>query len=188
MESIPPPPPPPPSSASVPPPPPNSPPTSPRRPGWWARNWKWFLPTGCFSLLALSFGFVALIVVVVFGAMKSSDVYKEALRRAQKNPEVIAALGEPIQDGMFLSGSTKAEGPSGEANLSVPIHGPKGKGTLYVEAQKSSGKWIYNTLAVEVGSSGKRIDLSPKSSTAKPKSSSDEDATDEATDDDDLWQ
>ena len=122
--------------------------------------------------------------------MKSSDVYKEALRRAQKDPEVIAALGQPVQDGMFLSGSTKAQGASGEANMSVPIHGPKGKGTLFVEAQKSSGKWIYNTLAVEVGSSGKRIDLSPKSSTVKSKPSSDQDATDEATDDDDddLWQ
>ena len=126
---------------------------------WWGRNWKWFVPTGCLGLALLLAGFVALLVVVIFGAMKSSDVYKDAVAKAGANPAVIDALGSPIKEGMFLSGNTNVNGASGEANLAIPISGPKGKGTIYVAATKSAGQWTYATLAVEVEKTHERIDL-----------------------------
>lgn len=132
--------------------------------GWWSRNWKWFVPTGCFTLFVLFVAFITLIVLVVFGAMKSTDVYKTALRRAQQHPEVVEALGSPIDDGLFLSGSTNVNGASGSAELAIPISGPKGKGTLYVSATKSAGEWSYSKLVVEVKGTGNRIDLGPDSS------------------------
>lgn len=98
-------------------------------------------------------------MVVVFGAMKSTDVYKTAFARAQKHPAVIEALGTPIDDGLFLSGSTNVNGASGNAELAIPISGPKGKGTLYVTATKLAGEWSYEKLIVEVKESGKRINL-----------------------------
>jgi hypothetical protein len=122
-----------------PPLPPPMPAASLPRKSWWGRNWKWFVPTGCLGLVLLLAGFVALLVTVIFGAMKSSDVYKDALARARANPAVIEALGTPIKDGMFLSGNTNVNGASGEANLAIPISGPKGKGTIYVAARKSAG-------------------------------------------------
>ena len=91
--------------------------------------------------------------------MKSSDVYKTALDRAKANPEVVAALGTPIKDGLFVSGNTHADGASGEANLSIPISGPKGKGTVYVVAEKKAGRWNYSTMEVEVPGRSDRIDL-----------------------------
>jgi hypothetical protein len=133
------------------------------RPNWWKRNWKWFVPLGCFTVALLFLAFVGSIVVIVFSAMKSTDVYKEALARAKKDPAVIEALGSPIKDGFLLSGNTNVNGASGESNLAIPISGPKGKGTIYVSANKSLGRWNYSGLVVEVGQTHERIDLLQKS-------------------------
>jgi len=141
--------------------PPPVPPTSPPRPqprGWWARNWMWFVPTGCLSLIVLFALFVAGTVVVVFGALKSTDVYKTAVARAKANMEVRAALGDDVHPGIFLSGNTNVSGGSGQADLSIPISGSKGKGTIYVVATKSAGEWNYSQLVVKT-ESGETIDL-----------------------------
>lgn len=130
----------------------------PRR-SWWSRNWKWFVPTGCLSLFVLFLAFVAVLVFVVFAAMKSSDVYKAAVARAKASPAVTQALGSPLQEGMFVSGSTNTSGGSGSADLSIPVSGPKGKGTIYVTATKSGGEWIYSKLFVEVAQTKSKIDL-----------------------------
>lgn len=147
--------------ASPQPPPPSSPPLNvqPPRPGWWSRNWKWFVPTGCLTLFALAAAFVALIVMIVFGAMKSSDAYKIAVTRAKADPRVIEALGAPISEGWFVSGNTNVNGGSGTADLSIPISGPKSKATIYAVATKSAGTWVYSTLAVQVEKTGERIEL-----------------------------
>ena len=105
--------------------------------------------------------FVAIIVFVVFAAMKSSDVYKTAMARAKSDPRVVEALGSPIKDGMFVSGSTHVNGASGNADLAIPISGPKGKGTVYVVAEKSAGQWSYSKLVVEIDKNKERIDLEP---------------------------
>jgi hypothetical protein len=109
--------------------------------------------------MALVIGFVVAIALLVFGTMKSSDVYKEALAKAKADPAVAQALGSPLEEGMFLSGKTSVDGASGEADLAIPISGPKGKGTLYVVARKSAGVWNYTTLVVEVQATGERLDL-----------------------------
>lgn len=131
----------------------------PERRSWWSRNWIWFVPTGCLTFLALIVGFVAVLVLVVAGSMKSSDAYKEAVERAKNNPAVIEALGTPIEEGWFVSGKTNVTGPSGEADLAIPISGPKGSATIYVVAEKSAGEWNFSTLRVEVKGSDERIDL-----------------------------
>jgi hypothetical protein len=132
------------------------------KPNWWKRNWKWFVPLGCLSVAFLFLAFVGSILVIVFGAMKSSDVYREALARAKADPAVIEALGSPIKDGFLISGNTNVNGASGESNLAIPISGPKGKGTIYVSANKSLGQWNYSGLVVEVGQTHERIDLLQK--------------------------
>jgi hypothetical protein len=132
-------------------------------PNWWIRNWKWFVPVGCFTLMLLFLAFVGSILLIVFSAMKSRDVYKDALARAKTNPAVIDALGSPIKERFFMSGNTNVNGASGKSNLAIPISGPKGKGTIYVSAQKSLGEWNYSGLIVEIGQTHQRIDLLQKS-------------------------
>ena len=138
----------------------NWPAMNPQVPGsWWSRNWKWFVPTGCLGLLAAALGFVALIVTLVFGAMKSSDAYREALTRARASPAVQQALGTPIEDGLFMGGNIQVSGPSGHADISFPISGPKGKGTVYVVADKSAGQWTFSTLVAEIDATQERLNL-----------------------------
>jgi Cytochrome oxidase complex assembly protein 1 len=133
------------------------------KPNWWKRNWKWFVPLGCFTVALMFLVFLGSIFVIVFSAMKSTDVYKSALSRARANPAVIEALGSPVRDGLLVSGNTNVNGASGESNLAIPISGPKGKGTIYVSANKSLGQWNYSGLVVEVGQTHERIDLLQRS-------------------------
>lgn len=140
----------------------------PPRPHWWGRNWKWFVPSGCLAMLFLLACFIFFIISIVFGAMKSSDAYKAALAKAKADPRVVSALGSPITDGFLVGGSTNVSGTSGQADMNVPISGPKGKGTIYFVASKFAGKWKFEKLMVEVADTGQRIDLIEEPATAAP--------------------
>ncbi|HEX3070395.1 MAG TPA: cytochrome c oxidase assembly factor 1 family protein [Thermoanaerobaculia bacterium] len=124
---------------------------------------KWGL-IGCGSLLVLGAIFCVVIVVVVFGAMKKSDVYQEALKRAQSDPAVIAALGTPIEAGLMVTGSVNVDTSGGHATLDFPISGPKGKGTVHAVATKAGEKWEYTELTV-TPANGPKINLLPPPST-----------------------
>ena len=115
---------------------------------WRSRNWQWFVPTGCLTLLVLFGLFIALIFTVVMGSMKSSDAYKDAVARARANPNVVEKLGTPIQEGMFVTGNINVQNDSGNADLQIPISGPKGKAVIHAVATKSAGKWEYSRLTV----------------------------------------
>lgn len=143
------------------PPPPITPGAAPAPRGWWSRNWKWFVPVGCLTLLLLIFLFIGAIMMMVFGAMKSSDVYAQALDRARNHPQVQEALGTPIEDGMFVTGSVNVSGTSGKADLTIPIKGPKGEGAIYLDAVKFAGEWEYRRLEVGVEGQPRRINLLP---------------------------
>ena len=129
---------------------------------WWSRNWKWFVPGGWLGAITAFVGFIALIAILIFGMMKSSDAYKDALSMAKAHPAVEKALGTPIEEGLFITGNISVSGPSGQANLAIPLSGPKGKATLYVVASKSAGRWTFSTLVVEIKETEKRINLLPQ--------------------------
>jgi hypothetical protein len=117
-------------------------------------------------MLLLLGAFVFIIITIVFGAMKASDAYKDALAKAKADPRVVNALGSPITDGFFVSGKTNVSGSSGSADMTVPISGPKGKGTIYFVATKFMGKWTFSKFVVEVGPTGEKIDLIEDPSTS----------------------
>src|SRR5258708_39056225 len=81
---------------------------------------KWGL-IGCGAVVVLLVAFAAVIVLVVFGAIKRSDVYQEALRRVQNDPAVTAALGTPIEAGLYVTGNVSLNGTGGHANFDFPI-------------------------------------------------------------------
>ena len=135
---------------------------------WWSRNWKWFVPAGCLTAIVVAAGFVVLVLSIVATAMKSSDVYGHALAEARRSPEVASALGSPLGEGWFTSGSIDVKGPSGTADLAIPVSGPRGKGTVFVEARKSAGEWSYSKLIVRVDRTGERIDLLPGDGSGRP--------------------
>ena len=141
-----------------PPPLPASPPPAPKR-DWWSRNWKWFIPTGCLTLIVLICAFAVTIALMVFTALKSTEPYQHAVSRAKAEPRVITALGIPITEGWFVAGSTEMSGASGKSDISIPIRGPKGTATIYVLANKFAGEWQYSKLVVKIDQTGQQINL-----------------------------
>jgi hypothetical protein len=123
---------------------------------WWGRNWKWFVPIiATFGVLAMG-GFVA----AIMGYIKSSDAYTGALVRARAAPAVTEALGAPIKDAYFVSGNITLNGETGAADLAIPVKGPKGGASIFVQASKRLGAWHFDHMIVQVDATQKRIDLS----------------------------
>ena len=134
--------------------PPLLPPRHP--PNWWERNWKWFVALLCAALGASILGFITL----VLGFMRSSDAYQGALLRVKQAPAAIEALGSPIKEGFFFTGNIKVSGPSGRAELAIPVTGPKGRATIFVVATKSLGAWHFDQLILQTDQPEQRIDIS----------------------------
>lgn len=124
----------------------------------------WLLSCGIITaVLILIFACTAFILgifAVVFGAMRSSTPYQEALYAVQTDATAIDALGEPIEASWLMSGSINTNGNSGDASFSIPVSGPRGKGTIFVEAQKSAGVWHYDQLYLQVEGHPNPIPLS----------------------------
>jgi hypothetical protein len=122
-----------------------------------SRIWMIVGAVGCLGVLVLG-AFVAGLGFVIFGSMRSSGAYQEAMRTLRSDPRAIEALGQPIEEGWFVTGSVNVSGPSGEASLAIPVSGPRGKGRLYVESLKRGGLWRMRLLEL-APPSGPRIDL-----------------------------
>jgi len=109
-------------------------------------------------LLMVCFGLG--IFALIMSWMRSSDVALEAVARAQANPAVAQKLGGRIEEGWLTSGSINVgTGGSGDANLAVPISGPKGSGTVYVRAERIAGAWNYSQMIAGIEATGEKIDL-----------------------------
>ena len=121
----------------------------------------WVVPAGCLIPVVLCGGFVALILAVVFGAIKSSAPYTESLAAVKQHPEAQQLLGDPIEPGFFVTGSINVSGSSGDADIAYSVSGPEGSGTVYVVAEKTAGEWDFKTLTLESAETGDRIDLLP---------------------------
>lgn len=129
------------------------------RPGWWSRHWKWAVPALVVAALALALTAVLAIVWLVFGMLRASEPYTVGLAQAQAHPALIAALGEPIEAGWLVSGRIEHNGPRGNAELSIPLRGPKGRATLHLEARRRLGQWEFRHLVAELPDEHRRIDL-----------------------------
>ena len=149
------------------------PPPQQQQKGCIGRNWKWMLPVGCLGLILGGAALFAGIFFIAMSAIKSSEVYREALLRAQSHPAAVAQLGEPITDGWFVTGSVKFNNGRGNANLDIPVSGPKKSGTLHVLASTQGGDWVYEKLELAVEGGGRISLLDTGAEGAGPGSSAD---------------
>jgi hypothetical protein len=143
-------------------PPPFNPgvPPAPARPqSWLSRHTGLAIGIGCFGLLSCACLFFVGIFGIVGVAMRASDPYKVALGAASRDPAVLAELGAPVEAGWFTNGQINVAGSTGHANLSIPISGPRGSGTIAVVADKAAGKWTFSTLSVAIKGRAAAIDL-----------------------------
>ena len=76
----------------------------------------------------------------------------------QNDKSVNNKLGSPIQGDGMVSGNISIHNDTGNCDLQIPIKGSKGKGTLFVVAEKK-GKWKYSQMSVYIEATDEEIDL-----------------------------
>jgi hypothetical protein len=118
---------------------------------------------------------VLLVVVVMFAVVVSSlietgvrhsEPYDVAVSRAQHNPTMLQKLGSPIVAGRTTSATLNTNNDAGDADLTIPLQGPFGKGKLHVVAERKAYKWAYREMRFVADGSGETVDL--RTATDKP--------------------
>ncbi len=85
----------------------------------------------------------------LFNSLTKSEAALQALKRANDTPAVSAKLGTPIVRGTFATGSYAINSNgSGEADLDVPVSGPKGSGRLLIVGKRTDHRWSYSRIAL----------------------------------------
>lgn len=134
------------------------PPPLPQR-DWAQRNRYWFLPLLILTAAGLLLGFVLGIGSLVIGQLKSSPAYVEGVKRARADPEVIAALGQPIEEGWLVMGSFEQSGQDISVKIKVPLSGPRGAAKLWVIGETQGQAWAYTYMRVHLEGGARKIDL-----------------------------
>ncbi len=130
---------------------------------WFGRNWIWVVPLGgCLTIIVL---FVFGIGAAIFGVSKmftGSTPYKYAIEQATTNPRVIELLGNPVETAGMMQGKISTTNNSGEVNITIPLKGSKGKGSVTVIGTKEDGEWSYEKLYVLIKDTQEKINLLEK--------------------------
>jgi len=111
-----------------------------------------------FAIVGASILFMVGIFFAITLMLKQSDVYKLAYAEVSSNVDATRILGTPIETGM-VQGSVNTSGPSGSADISFSVSGPKAKGKLYTQAQKEMGAWHIQRMELEVDGAARRVPI-----------------------------
>jgi hypothetical protein len=126
-------------------------PLAPPRRGW--RRW----------LILGAAGFVVLATAIslfVFALLKRSEPARLALQRANAHPGVAARIGTPLEVGWVVTGSLKNFGSEGgTVRLSLPVRGPKGRGSIAVRGVRVDGRWTYSVMQLVPDDGSPPVDL-----------------------------
>ncbi len=105
--------------------------------------------------------FVVLCVGLLFAAAawtRSSEVFVLSFERVQADADAVEMIGTPMETG-WPSGKVEQSGATGTASLAYAVSGPRGKGTVYVEASRSLGQWQIDREVLEEAGTGRRLRL-----------------------------
>ena len=127
---------------------------------WFQRHWKGLVVAIIGLIVVACIALVVSIVGLVMWSIRQSDVFRMAMTKARQNPAVVHSLGTPIDPGWVVSGSINLENDAGTANLAIPIHGPRQKAKMYLDARKRMGEWTFISLTVKTDD-GDQIELVP---------------------------
>jgi hypothetical protein len=83
------------------------------RRSWLDRHAGWKIPLGCLTLILFLTVFVGGLFTVIFTSFRGSDVYKQAIVKAARDPQVRTLIGDPIRSSWFISGQLSVNGSSG---------------------------------------------------------------------------
>lgn len=163
MDPMPPPPPPPPSS---PPPPSGAEPI--RTQSWFQRNKTWAIPVGCLVAVVV-FGCCGVLGVAAFGFEKAASfvksekqsvdqVHEELTRLVSEDPRVIAAVGEPVQVGVAVTGYRNNNGVV-RTTFQLTATGPDGQATGEGAARRLNSAAPWDIGPVVMTLEGEEVEL-----------------------------
>ena len=134
----------------------------------WFNNWKIAVPVLVF-VSALCLGLFAFgLLSIIYSMFRASYPYKFAIQRANESAEVATKVGSPFRAGWLLSGNLNYNNADGNANLSIPISGAKGRGRILVVGKRHANRWSFETLEVDVEGQDMPIELSNPASASPP--------------------
>jgi len=121
-------------------------------------------------------------VLIVFGALGvgntllrlyrstgSYQVYQLASETVETDPEVMAALGEPVEAGWASrTQETYETSESGQVCMRFSVAGGDRSGSAYVEANNRAGAWQLHQLVVSVNGETELVVVIPLDAEAQP--------------------
>jgi hypothetical protein len=141
--------------------------------GFWATNWKWFLPISSL-LFILLVGFLWSVsiegnVMDIAKAYSDRSLYEKAIVLANSNKRVQEVMGEiePIDQLAILEGNTIYSNNNNAVVLSIRIKGNKGKGKMDISAERNGTAWNYKKINIRVKEPKEEIQILKKDSNAK---------------------
>ncbi|KOB73081.1 Uncharacterized protein OBRU01_11386 [Operophtera brumata] len=85
--------------------------------------------------------------------VRGFDYYKTALKKLRQHPGAVHYLGEPIKDRGFKLSDTENNCSDGRnARFSIPVSGPKDRGTYYFWAVRENDEWTLTRAELELKS------------------------------------
>ena len=96
---------------------------------------------GCLPILAIIAACAGLIMLMSNLAFRAWGPYDVALDMVRSSEQVQAALGLPMNPGIFLAGSISSSGSDSHARFEVPIYGSKTSGSMRVSGSWYKGVW-----------------------------------------------
>ena len=130
---------------------------------WFGRNWLWVVPVGgCLTIILLFIFGIGALFFGVSEVLSNSTPYEYAVEKASNDSSVIEYLGNPIETAGIMRGNISIKNGSGEVDISIPLKGPKGKGSVIVIGKKIDGEWIYEELYVLIKETNDKINLLDK--------------------------
>jgi hypothetical protein len=141
--------------------------------GFWATNWKWFLPISSL-LFILLVGFLWSVsiegnVMDIAKAYSDRSLYEKAIVLANSNKRVQEVMGEiePIDQLAILEGNTIYSNNNNAVVLSIRIKGNKGKGKMDISAERNGTAWNYKKINIRLKEPKEEIQILKKDSNAK---------------------
>jgi hypothetical protein len=132
--------------------------------GWLTIRGKWML--GMLIVLMLA------IYPVLDYSFSHSEPFRLAMNAVNANGDAVGLLGAPIERRRWavISGSMQMQGSNGTADLSIPVQGLRGKGTVSVYAVERADVWTIKSLELKAADSPKPLvlaEVSDKESSPK---------------------
>lgn len=115
-----------------------------------------------FALLLATFVIACAIAIAYFvhSDTERNAAAEQAFLQIESNPQLKQMLGSPVAMHGRITGQVK-EDETGwhEANLVLPIHGPKGDATVQISGGRGAGPWQFTTIEVVAPQLKEKADL-----------------------------